>query len=304
MSKLVDVATVHREDGRWTSGLEVESLQCALTSALAGLCLPAPGANLGGAAGASGGPTGYPISHFSVIARLKQPTMCRTNRPENVVRDAVESEFDKAAGHALWYGTGSAEVWFGADGATAMAADTGIGEMLKAFYDRTVGVEPVLHLGFQTAIDAGFAFQNGRLAAYPDIEVVLNPGYPADALAVTGPIELWITPPESIQVHDVKVNREVTEAFALAAFSLDPCAVVVRGALPAQVYVGVEGDTAMVYVIGPDTSSSIDWGDGSADSPVEPEVGGSVDHVYAEPGTYEVVVTTESGTTTHSITIV
>lgn len=301
MSKLIDVADVKRGDGQWTAGLEVESLQCALSSAVLPLCLPAPGSNLGGSA--SGGPSGFPISIFAVAAKLRQPTMCRTASPEDVVRTAVDGEFDKAAGHALWYGTGNAEVWIGADGATSVAADAGIGEMLHAFYAKTVGVEPILHLGLQAAMDFGPSFQNGRLAPFPEVEVVVNPGYPVDGVAITGPIDLWAGQIETVQVHDVRINRQETEAAMLAGLAFDPCTAVVRGPLPDQTYVGQDGLTVTAFAINTTTASTVSWGDASADGTIPAGSEAGLDHTYAAPGTYTVTVTSESGPTTYKITV-
>lgn len=261
--KLLDVADIHRGDGRWVSGLSVEGLQCSLTSRLGAVCLPSSVSLLGGTGGV-GKPTGYPISVFGIIAQLAQPQFCATNDPEAAVRDAVESEADKAFGRALWFGTGDASMWLGADGATPVAADATIGVMLKAFYDKTVGVEPIIHLGFGLADDLGAKLNSdGRFNAFPDVPVVINAGYPVQGAAITGPIEGWMGSVEQTQVHNVKINREYTEATALAALSFDPCAVVVRGLLPDQIHVGrVDKDSFQAFSQGSSTTTNIDWGDG------------------------------------------
>lgn len=299
--KLLDVAEVHRGDGRWTSGLTVEGLQCSLTSSVGAVCLPSPIGLIGGVGG-EGQPTGYPISVFGIIAQLARPTMCQTTDPEGAVRKAVEDEADKAIGRALWYGTGEASMWLGADGATSVAADAGIGVMLKTFYDKTVGVDPVIHLGYGVADDLSPKLNpDGRFSAFPEVPVVINAGYPVDGVAITGPIEAWVGSIEQTQVHNTRINREYTEATALGAVAFDPCAVVIRGALPDQVYVGSTGtDSVVVYVSGSETASTVDWGDSTANGSVAPD--GSDSHTYAAPGTYTITVTSESGPTTYTVT--
>src|SRR5688572_4301419 len=246
-TRLIDVAdNVTGGDSRWTAGLEVETLQCSLASRLTPLCLPAPAQTLSGSA--AGTPTGHGISPFDVSVELRQPNMCRTLDPQKVVEKAVEVELDKALGRALWYGTGASEVWLG-HASVDVAAD--LPTALKQFYDTTVGLDPVIHYGIGAAMAAGTNGQmaNGRLNALPNVDVVINSGYPSMGIAVTGRVEYWRTGVETIQVHNVGINRETTMAALMAALSFHPCAAIVVGTdTPDQVYLGVFGDTVTLAV--------------------------------------------------------
>ena len=284
MAKLLDVAAVHRGSGRWTSGLSVEGLQCALTSSVATPCLPPPAGHIGGRGG-NGAPTGYPLSVFAVVAQLTQPTMCRTSDPNEALRQAVGAEADKAAGSALWFGTGNAAMWMGAPGSTIVSG--GVAELLDAFYAQTVGVDPVIHMGLKSALAQGGLNKDGRFKALPDIPVVVNPSYPIEGIAVTGPVEVWIGDAEITQTHDVRVTREFTEATALAAVALDPCAVVINAAA-SQTYLGQTGVRKYaVSASGNSAGLAVNWGD-SATGTVPPN--GTAEHTYTGAGSYTVTV--------------
>lgn len=256
MAKLLDVASVI-DDSRWVSGLTVETLQCSLHRAYAALCLPAPA----GYQNHEGAPAGMPLSPMATIVHMRRSNLCMTADGRNVVDSALEAEKDKSAGRALWYGTGDATMWLGASGVTELSGSASVGEALKAFYDGTVGVEPVIHMGLKTALETSGFNAEGRLKALPDIPVVVNPSYPDDALAITGPIQLYFSPPESIQVMDFQINREDTAAVMFTGVSFDACAAFVRGELPDQVYAGIDGMTVTAYVIDSGASATIGWGD-------------------------------------------
>ena len=309
MSRLLDVAQVERGNGRWTAGLEVEYLQCALTSGLAALCLPGPANHLSGEGGT--GPSGDEVNIFGVVTRLRQPNACRTADPEAAVRDAVDTEIEKALGFAIWYGgTSEASVWFGNSSVTLITGATSVGAMLRRWYSKTVGIEPIIHLGLEAAEDLATSFsESGRLLAFPDVPVVINPSYPAAGVAITGPIDVRISGVETIQTHSLVDNREQTEANVIVGVSFDPCAVVLSAAAyPDQVYIErspTSDRTITVYVVGTSTSTAVAWGDGDPDgsiaaSPTDP---GSASHTYDTSGTYDVTVTSEGGTAAYTVTV-
>lgn len=299
MSKLIEVASDQTSrDRNWSAGLEVEGLQCSLRSLISPLCLPAPAGVLTGTP-APVGPSGYRVTTFAVTVDLKQPSMCRTLDPEGAVRDGVNSELDFAMGRALWSGVGNSEVWFGHESA-AVAAD--LGAALQEFYTRTVGVDPVIHMGVGAALGESAKMVNGRYAAFPDVPIVVNPGYPVGGVAVSGPVEYWRGEIEMIQVHNIRVNRETSAATMLAAVSVDPCTIVVVGTeLPAQVYVGQDGSDFTLQVRGT-SAATVDWGEGAGDEAVTITDGeGEATNSYASTGDYDVTVTTDSGTTVYAV---
>lgn len=95
-------------------------------------------------------------------------------------------------------------------------------------------------------------------------------------------------------------------AALMAAISFDPCAAVIVGtATPDQVYVAQNGSNVTVAVRGIASAGSVDWGDTNTDAidvPTEPGDRVDVTHTYGSSGSYDIEITTESGTT--SVTVV
>lgn len=299
MSSLLTVAEVHEGDGNWTAGLTVETLTCSLYRATAGLCLPPPT----GAGPSSASPAGWPLSPFATIVQMRRSMLCRASDPQTIVNRAIEVEKERAAGRALWFGTGSADLFFGGAGATTVASGATIGELLQAFYDKVIGVKPVLHLGLVAAYATPGLSDQGYFNAFPEIPVVINPGYPPNGVAVSGPIEIWFGAPEPTQNLSTANNKENTEATMLGAVAVDPCTVIVRDKLPDQVYIGALGKDASVYVVNSSANATVAWGDATGNATIPSGSNSPAVHTYATSGTFTITVTSNSGTTTSQITV-
>lgn len=284
MKTLLEVAEVDRNTR--FRGQTDEHLQCALSSRVASVCLPAPGELLGGVGG--GRPASYDRVDFAVTVRMERALMCRKDSPEAILREAAEKELEKAAGHALWYGNGTADIWIGNPSATALPEGATIGEMVHEFYRRTVGIDPTIHLGIGAALDQTWV--EDRISGMADgVKYVVSPGYPVDGVAITGPVRVWAEDPLGVEAIDVGVNQADTEVEIYAALTYDPCSVVLRGERPAQTYVGLAGDTVHVYSVSGE-SQTVVWGDGTADGTIPAESDTAATHQYADPGTYTITV--------------
>lgn len=265
-----------------------------MSSTLGSVCLPAPGGLLGGSRG--GRPAAYGRAEFAVTVRMERSLLCRSESPADIVKDAVEVELEKGAGRVLWFGSGDGDIWLGNPSATSLDAEATLGDLLTEFYRKTVGLKPTVHMGVTIALE--HSWSDGKVEGALDADFVVSPGYPANGLAVTGPVKIWADSAESIEAFDTTINEGQTEATILAALSYDPCSVVVRGDLPVQSYVGISGTTATAYVKS-DVDRVISWGDSTADTTVEAGTDSGVTHDYSAPGEYTITI----GTTEYVVEI-
>lgn len=292
MKSLLEAAEVDRSS-RFRSQQD-EHVQCAMSSTLGSVCLPAPGGLLGGSRG--GRPAAYGRAEFAVTVRMERSLLCRTASPVDIIEEAVEVELEKAAGRVLWFGDGTGDIWLGNPSASTVGADATLGDLLAAFYRKTVGLKPTVHMGIKIALE--HSWSDGKVEGALDADFVVSPGYPPEGLAVTGPVRVWAEDAESIEAVHTGTNEGHTEATILAALSYDPCSVVVRGDLPVQSYVGTSGSEATAYVTS-DADRTVSWGDGSPDTTVEAGTDSGVTHDYSAPGEYTITI----GTTEYVVEI-
>lgn len=293
VGRLIDAAEMRRGDGDWSAGLSVQTLACALSTRLPALCLPAAGADLAGTRG--GIPGAWQLNVFGIEVRLDNRQICGQGLDtEKITRDAVREQEDYAFGWALYNGTGGSDMFVGGQGATTIAS-TKIADVIQAFYAKVVGVQPILHLGLQAAVDLAALFNgDGRLAFWPDMPIVVNAAYPVGAVFCTGPIELYAGTVQTIEANRYAHNTKTTEANELAAVSLDPCTVVIGGGvIPVQTYVA-KTDTKVIqaYALNAPGSTTVNWGDGTANDTIAAGSSGPVTHTYTQSGQYTVTIGT------------
>lgn len=304
---LLAAADVHKGDGNWTAGLESEAVQSGLSSAIADVCLPSPAGIMSGTGG--GQPSGYRLKPFGFVVRLKEPTMCKMTDPITLVDESIAAETEKVVGSVFWNGSGISEMWLGATdvrsvvpGATAL--DT-IGLLLAAFYRGTVGIDPIVHIGVAAALKLGDALDPGTSTLRAiDLPVVVSPGYPAGGIAVTGPVEVWVSDVQTIEAVAWRNNRRYVEASRIAAVSFDPAAAFVAGEPPVQIYISNNGGPLgiTVYALGNELAAAVDWGDATGDGSYTPGLA-SLGHTYAAAGTYAVAVTHNGAVRTVTVTV-
>lgn len=306
MKGLLDTADVREGDGNWTAGGTADAVQSGMESLLSDICLPAPAEILAGTH--EGSPSGYATKPFSFVVRMRYPTKCGINDPDTFIREAVRLESEKAVGHALWFGTGSSETWLGASGVGSVAAGAtiqdSVGAALEEFYRRTVGLEPIVHLGVTSALKLGQYIDETPSLRGTNTRVVVSPGYPADGIAVTGPVEIQLSGIQSLLSRDWRVNREVLEGTRIGSVEFDPAAAVIVGEPPIQTYISHTATALEVQALvdGNEAIATIDWGDASADSNVAAG-GGTANHTYAAAGQYTVTITHNGADRTVTINV-
>jgi hypothetical protein len=266
---LMDVATVEYGDGKWTRGYDFSSYQCGLSSAVADVCIPGSGGMaLSGAPG--GYPSGFKASTFAVVLTMRQSERCRIDDPHGVLTAASKAEIAKAASRVLYYGTGFSTTWLGSSEVLSVAAISNdvpgtVAAALQKFYENTVGVEPIIHLGLGAAIALAFYIGDDDLLSGVSTPVVVSSSYPTGAIAITGPIKVRVSDPQDVETHDFSINRVEDAVTFLATVEFDPCGAVVVGEPPVQTYMTVNSaGLATVYVTGNEAGATVNWGASAA----------------------------------------
>lgn len=244
--KLLDKATVSEGDGTWTNGYEIGAFQCGIVAYVFDTCSPDSGVDVGGDEG--GSPRPVRVTPFASVVRLNErPTFCEPEEAASHLTEVSRAERERSTGHALWYGSDAGpgpndpepnprqgETWLGEDGVTSVSAGAddvaSLGAALSAFYAKTVGVEPTVHLGVEAALRFTWVTED-RIQGL-DADVVVNAGYDPDGIAVTGPIAVRFGTPELLSAVDRSNNRYSADVTTLGAIEFDPCAAVVVGPLP------------------------------------------------------------------------
>jgi hypothetical protein len=226
MNGLLSVAKVDTGDGDWTAGYTSESLGCAVSVWLADPCTPVP-TLISGEDDID--PSAYLVGSFGIIAKMSRTNRCAEGTELEYIRSAVEEATELAAGKAFWEGFESAEMFLLSPDVETVAAGANVAEtvakVLRAFAISVPGVEPILHLGYSAALTVGDALNNeGNLKI--GIQVAVSPGYPANGVAVTGPVLVRLSSVQALQAYDRDVNRTNIEANRLGAIEFDPCAAV------------------------------------------------------------------------------
>lgn len=226
MSGLLKAANIQRVDVVRNEGFD--AVGCALSSEVSNICTPITRVSLTGTPDGDG--QGPDTNIFHVITRMKSRARCSPGSEESFVSAALDFEAEKAAGVALWGGTGdNPDVsLMGPDVATVVAGastNATVAALLQEFWGRATGVayeDTILHLGVARLLEM-FAEIEGGLLKNLDIKVATSPGYPSDGVAVSGPILIKLGPDETLQGFDSATNDIYTEASRLGGLEFDPC---------------------------------------------------------------------------------
>lgn len=229
MGGLLEVASVQRGDGNWTAGYQIDSVGCALRSEASGVCAPIVRSRISGDVEGDGSTQGLDAQVFAVITSLKGRAMCSSGDEPKIVSDALDVESEKAAGMALWGLLGAADVALtNTDVGTVAAGPTTnatVASLLTEFWGRATGVaykDTIIHLGVSRLLEM-FGEIEGSVVKNLGIQVATSPGYPANGVAITGPVRILLGSDQVLTGHDHTVNTMVTEANRLAAIEFDPC---------------------------------------------------------------------------------
>lgn len=233
MSGLLKAANVVQGDGPWSRGYAVESTGCALRSATIDVCSPSSAReDLSGPSDVEVGDcVDVEANVFAVEVLLRGRAMrMRDGGYGPLVSGALDMETEKAAGKALWGLIGDnpetslmnpsvGSVVAGADANNTVAA------ALTEFWSKTVGIayeDTIIHLGVGRLMEL-FGEIEGSLLKNLDIKIATSPGYPAEGIAVTGPITVKLGSDQVLESTDSSDNTAHGVANRLVAIEFDPC---------------------------------------------------------------------------------
>lgn len=219
--KFFDTFEVIEDEGQnWSHGLgySTDTLGSGFTSMVTSICSP----------GARPTPPDYALGvmvyPFVIVGNQRVPVVCAPEDLEAQVRSMMAGATEYRISQALWagiddipeqtlylkHGDIATVPRTAGDYATTLAA------VLQKAYEKTPHIRPVVHLGWHAAIALQFGLQNLKLP------FVVPPGYPSDAIAVTGPVQVRLTPIKTTSAVEVDVNRKQVEATRFAAVEFDP----------------------------------------------------------------------------------
>lgn len=220
MARFFETFQVEEEVGNWTKApYPIDTLAHGFTSVLTDICEPAdrpepPDFEMGEMV--------YP---FAIIGNMMVPTRCAPEEIKSQVVDLMSDMTEYKVTQAVWNGAPDTpvgnklflkhaditEVPRVANNYTATLAN-----VLKAAYEQAPSLKPVVHLGWEAALALQFGLQNLKLP------FVVPPGYPEDAIAVTGAVRIRLSPISTTQSVDTTINRKHIETTRFAAVEFDP----------------------------------------------------------------------------------
>lgn len=217
MAKFFETFTVEESDGDWTNGsYPLDTFGGSFHLYTQDICSPAAPGKLPESS------LGQEIFPFAVTAYAEVPPRCAPSDIEDFLRKAFIDSTEWSISHALWHGPDSSEgnmylthpdvevVTAGPDPVST------VGKLLEEAYKKTPYLQPVIHLGFQVAMSLQFGL------ATLGIPFVVPNGYPANAIAVTGPVRIRMGSVQNLTEFDTSINRQYFEATRIAAIEFDP----------------------------------------------------------------------------------
>lgn len=217
-------ATVLVGDGNWTSGYEIDALACGRNIGATDLCKPVdpPEPDEEG--------SGYRVVPFGIEGHQKWSVICAPSDNESAMTEAITVASEFIVANTFW--SGAIADWKGDEEGLflehpdihTIAPEEKIGRSiasaLKEAYTRHPEIQPTVHLGLGSAVDFASDF---FVAEESHVKFIVSPGYPMDAVAVTGPVVVRLGSVETLKSYDHRVNREYVQATRIAAVEFDPC---------------------------------------------------------------------------------
>lgn len=217
MAKFLETFNVVEDNGSWSNGSQpIDTLSAGVVLNTYDICNPESPGSLPNFA------IGEDVSPFAIKAYTKVPARCAPGDVEQYVQRAMAKSTEYVVTKALWNGArGNTTSIFMQASAVTQVARTGdmyslLGSVLHTAYENTPFIEPVIHLGFQSAMALQLGLQNLGLP------FVVAPGYPKDAVAVTGPVTVRLGTIETTKAVDHSDNQMQIEATRLARIEFDP----------------------------------------------------------------------------------
>ena len=217
MAKFLETFNVIEGDGSWSNGPQpIDTLSHGVVLNTYDICDPETPDTLPNFA------IGEDVSPFAIKSYIKVPTRCAPGDVEQYIQRAMDESTEYVVTKALWIGArGNTTNIFMQSNEVTEVPRTGdmyslLGSVLHTAYQDTPFIKPVIHLGFQSAMALQLGLQNLGLP------FVVAPGYPKDAVAVTGPVTVRLGTIETTKAVDHSDNQMQIEATRLARIEFDP----------------------------------------------------------------------------------
>lgn len=215
MARFFETFNVIEEEGNWTSGYVFDTLGGGFQIRTTDICEPAtrtPPPDF---------PMGQEGAPFVIESNMVVPARCA---PDNV-KQFIAEETNRATEHqvtkALWRGSEGTDTDLFlthasvTEVARSLDPSATLGLVLETAFEQAPGLNPVIHLGWQTAMSLQLGLAN------LGIPFVIGNGYPKDVIAVTGPVTVRLTP-ASLETDVDMQNRQYFQAVRLGAIEFDP----------------------------------------------------------------------------------
>ena len=272
--KLLDAAEVKTGTGNWTRGWDGDSRACSGLSVYLSECDPDATSDVIGEEDAeeTDEECGYRVIPFGIVAQFRRSTRnARDDDAAWLARSLREgAEVPVARGLLVRQGMGlsqtaaagggviATDVWLGSPNVESIPAPAltdnvavadAIADGRALFFQRTLGIQPILHVNPGMAIrlkNAGVVEldpDNGEDRTAWGDPVVISEGYSDIPGMTASPIAFW-TGPIEITLSDVnqeeiiratRQNKLVHQVTMLAAIDTPPCAIVLIGDAPTPV---------------------------------------------------------------------
>lgn len=171
-------------------------------------------------------PPDYPLARevepFACSAYGIVPVRCDPANYETFITSALAFSAEYQVSNALWYGyTGATGEMYLEHPDVEVIPRTGdmytiVGRALEVAYQKTPFLQPVIHLGWQSAMSLQFGLSSLQLP------FVVPQGYPPNAIAVTDNVTVRLGSIKTVTEYDTSLNRQYFTSTRLAAIEFDP----------------------------------------------------------------------------------
>lgn len=221
MARFFETFNIVEGDGSWSSGPQpVDTLACGFVIDTYDICEPDAPEPLADT------PLGIDATPFAIKAYQEVPTRCAPAEILEWVDSAMHLSTEYTVTKSLWYGANGNTSKMYMHDPDIEVVDRGandiktLGACLEAVYEKAPMIRPTIHLGFEAAMSMQFGLDTLK------IPFVVAPGYPPDAIAVSGPITINLGSVQTIASVNPANNRKQLESSRLARIVFDPCMVV------------------------------------------------------------------------------
>jgi hypothetical protein len=261
--KMLDAAEVQtKASGGWERGWDGDTRPCGGMHVYLSDCDPAVNSDVIGVEGTNPDHCAYRVVPFGIVADMTRSTrMAQEDDAQWLARALNEAaEIPVSRGLLVRQGMGSAlgDTWLGnvlveevaaPDLTDANATAATISEGRRIFFQKTLGLQPILHVNPTNAValrKAGVVEldpQNGEDRTVWGDTVVISEGYYDIPDLTAVPVAFWTGPIKVTKsevatedvVRAIRQNLSMNQVTMVAAIDTLPCAMVRIGAAPAPV---------------------------------------------------------------------